>query len=314
MDKLAKEATPYLFVFDFHLHRSLVIPLHELVQNSDILYDVNTITNAPKKNCNKELKYQIIPADKSAYHHSYSKVMNEIKLGNTYLLNLTASSELITDNSLLDFYFNATAKYKLFLNDFFVAFSPETFIKIKNNSIRSFPMKGTRIKENADSASILLSDVKENAEHATIVDLIRNDLSLVADHVEVRRFKYIDEIYSKDKTILQMSSEIVGTLKEQFVRKPGSILQRLLPAGSISGAPKSKTIDIITNSELHDRNFYTGVFGVFDGKNLDSGVLIRYIEQSENRLFFKSGGGITCNSELNKEYQELIDKIYVPLY
>jgi len=87
----------------------------------------------------------------------------------------------------------------------------------------------------------------------------------------------------------------------------------LLPAGSISGAPKLKTLEIILETETYNRGYYTGVFGYFDGINLDSCVMIRFIENQNERLIFKSGGGITMMSDLDSEYRELIKKIYVPV-
>ena len=92
----------------------------------------------------------------------------------------------------------------------------------------------------------------------------------------------------------------------------GEIIWNLLPAGSISGAPKTKTIDIIQSVEERQRGYYTGVYGYFDGENLDSAVAIRYIEQEDNALYYWSGGGITAYSKIEEEYQELKDKIYVP--
>jgi len=89
---------------------------------------------------------------------------------------------------------------------------------------------------------------------------------------------------------------------------------RLLPAGSVSGAPKKKTVEIIRNAEGQDRGYYTGIFGFFDGNNLDSGVMIRYIEKIGDQLVYRSGGGITTHSNWKSEYQELIDKVYVPIY
>ena len=87
----------------------------------------------------------------------------------------------------------------------------------------------------------------------------------------------------------------------------------LLPAGSICGAPKNKTVEIIKEVEGDDRNYFTGIFGYFDGHQLDSGVMIRFIEKQEEQLVFKSGGGITAQSDLILEYQEMIDKVYVPI-
>ncbi len=89
---------------------------------------------------------------------------------------------------------------------------------------------------------------------------------------------------------------------------------KLLPAGSISGAPKKKTVEIIQRVEQYDRGYYTGIFGYFDGTNLDSAVAIRYIEKDGEELVFKSGGGITFQSDWKKEYDEMLNKVYVPIY
>lgn len=111
-----------------------------------------------------------------------------------------------------------------------------------------------------------------------------------------------------------MSSEISGNIKPEFQNKVGSILQTLLPAGSILGAPKKKTMEIILEAENFDRRFYTGVCGYFDGENLDSCVMIRFIEKENDQLYFKSGGGITHLSKMEDEYQEVKNKIYVPVH
>ena len=177
--------------------------------------------------------------------------------------------------------------------------------------ISSFPMKGTIDASVPQAAEEILQDEKEKAEHATIVDLIRNDLSMVAREVTVKKYRYIQEIVTHDKKLLQVSSEISGILPTDYQSYIGDIILQLLPAGSICGAPKRSTLKIISETETYSRGFYTGVFGIFDGTNLDSAVMIRFIEQDDGRYYYKSGGGITINSNPEKEYQELIDKVYV---
>ena len=127
-------------------------------------------------------------------------------------------------------------------------------------------------------------------------------------------YRYLDEVKTNDKTLLQVSSEIKGELNADYAENLGTIFDQLLPAGSICGAPKKKTIEIILQVEKYNRQFYSGVFGVFDGKDLDSAVMIRFIEKNGDDLCFKSGGGITAKSEAKAEYEELIQKIYVPIY
>ena len=174
-------------------------------------------------------------------------------------------------------------------------------------------MKGTIDADLPDAALKILNDQKELAEHVTIVDLIRNDLSQIASNVEVTRFRYLDRLRTNHKDLLQVSSEITGELPADYQNRLGEILVKLLPAGSVSGAPKSKTLAIIRQAEREKRGFYTGVFGYFNGSVLDSGVMIRFIEKDGDRFFYRSGGGITTQSVVSSEYQEAIDKVYVPV-
>jgi para-aminobenzoate synthetase component 1 len=110
-----------------------------------------------------------------------------------------------------------------------------------------------------------------------------------------------------------VSSEISGELSENWKDELGTLLISLLPAGSICGAPKKKTLEVIKEAEGTDRGFFTGIFGIFDGRELDSAVMIRYIESTENGLQFRSGGGITGRSDPREEYNEMMDKVYVPI-
>jgi para-aminobenzoate synthetase component 1 len=93
----------------------------------------------------------------------------------------------------------------------------------------------------------------------------------------------------------------------------GDIFFTILPAGSVTGAPKKRTTAIIHEVEQSERGYYTGICGIFDGNNVDSAVMIRFIESKLGRLFFRSGGGITFMSKAREEYNELIDKVYVPI-
>lgn len=173
-------------------------------------------------------------------------------------------------------------------------------------------MKGTIDAGIENAEEIILNDSKEKCEHATIVDLIRNDLSIVSKNVKLEKYRYLEYIKTYNKTLIQVSSKITGILSKDYKNHIGDTLISLLPAGSISGAPKKKTLEIINKVEKYKRGYYTGVFGYFDGVNLESSVMIRFIEKTSKGLIFKSGGGITFLSEAYKEYNELIDKVYVP--
>lgn len=313
MNHLGKERTPFFFMVDFQRNNPIIIPLAEL-NNNEVIFDINGVTNDTTHHiASQEVHFQKSPVDFDRYQEAFKKVTTGINLGNSYLLNLTFPSTIETNLSLKDIFHNSSAPYRLCYRDEFVVFSPEIFVKIKDGIISSYPMKGTIDASIPNAKQIILNDHKEKAEHATIVDLIRNDLSLVAKNVTVEKYRYFDHLKTNNKSLLQVSSKISGILSKDFHQELGSILFKLLPAGSISGAPKQKTIEIINHAEQYDRGYYTGVFGIFNGKDVDSGVMIRFIEKNTNGMIYKSGGGITSFSTLEKEYQELIDKIYVPI-
>jgi para-aminobenzoate synthetase component I len=312
MNRLGKEGIPFLFVVDFEMQKPLLIPLAE-VNPSRILYEVNGITNYADKVSSCKVNLEKFPFDFEGYRRKFDLVTKHLRYGDTFLTNLTAKTRITIDQSLRSVFAASNARYKLWYDDQFLVFSPEIFIQIRDGIISSYPMKGTADASMPDAKNSILMDVKETSEHVTIVDLIRNDLSLVADNVKVRRFRYIDEIETDHKRLLQVSSEIVGALGNGYRSSLGDILVRLLPAGSVSGAPKMRTVDVIREAEGEERGYYTGVFGIFDGANLDSGVMIRFIEKNGDEYFYRSGGGITTQSVVSLEYQELIDKVYVPI-
>ncbi len=312
MNAMGAEGKPFVFIIDFDFMKPLVFEVDNL---SELRWKTPRTSNHTSGNApvNKPIVWNIEPVDLDRYQKAFNEVQHHIHNGDTYLLNLTMPSTVETNLTPEEIYQLSDAPYKIWLKDQFVCFSPEIFVRINDGIISSFPMKGT-IDANIENAEqILLSDEKEVAEHHTIVDLIRNDLSMVASDVWVERFMYIDRIKTNLGDLLQMSSQISGKLPENYERSIGAILAKMLPAGSICGAPKLKTIEIIRKTEGYQRGYYTGVFGFFDGKNLDSCVLIRYLEQENETLTFKSGGGITFLSDCQTEYNEIIQKIYVPI-
>ena len=298
---------PFFFVIDFDMKNYEVIPLSELP--SDIIYEID---NKLKKQ-HKKTQLQIEPIKLDKYKVKFDNVKNQILNGNTYLLNLTTQTTVHTKIQLKDVYNLADAKFKLYYRDDFVCFSPERFIEIKDNKIFTYPMKGTIDASLSDAKKKILENEKELAEHTMVVDLLRNDLSIVSSNVRVEKFRYVDKINAGKKELLQVSSKISGDLNKSWSNNIGDILTSLLPAGSITGTPKKKTLEIIKDIENYDREFFTGVFGIFDGESLDSGVMIRFIQKNEDgSLVYKSGGGITCDSDLKSEYDEMLDKVYIP--
>ena len=322
-----------------------------------------------------ETTWQIEPPLYEDYERSFNIVKSNIMAGNSYLTNLTCRVLVSCNLSLEEIFHRAKGKYKLLLRRKrtqaedkdhlkeeaqnkahlkeenieenltpFVCFSPETFVRIKGGRIYSYPMKGTLDASLPNAEKLLMEDRKEAAEHATIVDLIRNDLSRVAEDVRVDKYRYIDVLHTNKGDILQTSSEISGRLPEDYPHHLGEILDAQLPAGSITGAPKDKTMQIIQEAEGYDRGFYTGIMGIYDQGELNSAVMIRFIEEetspvdfetdgeknfkasegkgdeasegkrdeASRKLYFKAGGGITSKSDCRKEYEEVIQKIYLP--
>ncbi len=304
---LAKEGTPFLFISDFKAQNIEVHRLDTLKKN-DIEFCICEDFEY-KEHPHFLQKY---PPAFTDYKKKFDTIIEEIKSGNTYILNLTQPTSIETGLSLKEIYSVANAHYKLRVRDEFVCFSPEKFVQIQNNTIHTFPMKGTIDASIEKAKEKILSNEKEMAEHVMIVDLLRNDLSIVAKNVKVEEFRYIQKIQAGEKELLQVSSHISGELESNWRESLGDILEALLPAGSISGAPKKSTLDIIEKTEGYARGFFSGVFGVFDGKNFDSGVMIRFIEKHEEGYVYKSGGGITLDSSAALEYAELQDKIYLP--
>ena len=322
-----------------------------------------------------ETTWQIEPPLYEDYERSFNIVKSNIMAGNSYLTNLTCRVLVSSNLSLEEIFHRAKGKYKLLLKRKrtqaedkdhlkeeaqnkahlkeenieenltpFVCFSPETFVRIKGGRIYSYPMKGTLDASLPNAEKQLMEDRKEAAEHATIVDLIRNDLSRVAENVRVDKYRYIDVLHTNKGDILQTSSEISGRLPEDYPHHLGEILDAQLPAGSITGAPKDKTMQIIQEAEGYDRGFYTGIMGIYDQGELNSAVMIRFIEEetspvdfeadgeknfkakegkgdeasegkrdeASRKLYFKAGGGITSKSDCRREYEEVIQKIYLP--
>lgn len=313
MNEFAKNKKPFLFGVNFELTEGFFI--EEPMNQTEILFSLKGVTNLNmEKKTNISLhEFNYSPITFEEYKSKFDIVHHGLHSGYSYLTNLTIKTPISTNLSLRDIFIDSSAKYKLFVPDRFVCFSPERFVKIEEDVISTNPMKGTIEASLPNAAETILNDFKETAEHNTIVDLLRNDLSIVADDVKVNRFRYLDHIRTNKKDILQVSSEISGRLMSDKREKLGDVIFGMLPAGSVSGAPKRATMDIIRRAEKEDRGYYTGVFGYYDGKVLDTAVLIRFIEQQDSKYYFRSGGGITVYSDAESEYKEVLDKIYLPM-
>ena len=314
MNRLGAQETDFVFVIDYLRKNCVVVPLAE-VNVAQLCFDFPNAQRVGHRNVEDTARVVWQPQfpPYASYERAFECVRSNILRGNSYLVNLTAEIEVKTNLTLQEIFYRSHAPYRLWMNNRFVCFSPETFVRIDaQGTISSYPMKGTIDATIRNAAEVLENDGKEAAEHATIVDLIRNDLSIVADKVHVERYRYLDLIETNRGRIFQTSSEVAGRLHGCWQSRLGDIVFSQLPAGSITGAPKPETMRIIADAENYERGFYTGVMGCYAGGKLDSAVMIRFAETREGKLFFKAGGGITSKSECRKEYEELKQKVYVP--
>ena len=258
MNQWGKAAKPFLFLVDYRGMQTLLLPLDE-IDPDHLLYDFSGVTNAagrPPEPLPLPLQWSVVPPTPEAYAAAFHTVVHHLKRGDSFLTNLTCRLPLTTNLSLRQMFHHASARYRLWWDDCLVCFSPEIFVQISEGKIHSFPMKGTLDAHLPNARALLLDNPKEAAEHATIVDLIRNDLSTIVTEVHVVRYRYVDTIATHSGALLQTSSEVVGTLPEDYPARLGTLLFRLLPAGSITGAPKPKTMDIIAAAETYERGHF----------------------------------------------------------
>jgi para-aminobenzoate synthetase component 1 len=300
----------YFFLYPFD-GEPFIAPVEEL---KGVYFSTPTLQLPPPPTplpAKKVLRKEPIPY--SRYLTAFERVQEEMKKGNTYLLNLTFPTRISTNYNLLQIYHATNALFKLYFRGEFVCFSPERFVKVEGNKISTFPMKGTIDATIPKAKELILNNPKEMAEHLMVVDLLRNDLGMVAREVRVEKFRYVEQIDAGGRPLLQVSSHISARLPDGWEKKWREWFPLLLPAGSISGTPKKRSCEIIREVEGYRRGYYTGVFGVVDEerKRLESGVIIRYVERGEGgELIYKSGGGITIDSDPIAEYRELLQKVY----
>ena len=313
INRLASQDESFLFVINYQGDKAFIRQLSD-INPEECLFDFEgrgNLSHAWKETLKEETSettWQIEPPLYEDYERSFNIVKSNIMAGNSYLTNLTNRVPVSCNLSLEEIFHRAKGKYKLLLRRKrtqaedkahlkeenieenltpFVCFSPETFVRIKGGRIYSYPMKGTLDASLPNAEKLLMEDRKEAAEHATIVDLIRNDLSRVAEDVRVDKYRYVDVLHTNKGDILQTSSEISGRLPEDYPHHLGEILDAQLPAGSITGAPKDKTMQIIQEAEGYDRGFYTGIMGIYDQGELNSAVMIRFIEEETSPVDFE---------------------------
>lgn len=318
MDRAGSDGTPFLFVLDY-AQREGVFVANPLEQH-EVLFKVGDLANFKYEDgarLQRDVPFTKRPMPLEEYALRFEKVQAALRDGSVLLANLTVPTLIEAPLSLKEILYGTRARYQLYVPQArFVCFSPEQFVGIDaQGQIATCPMKGTIAGDAPGAPDIILNDYKETSEHCAAVDLLRRDLAAVAENVRVSRFRFFTQIQTLEKHIYQVSSELRGDLASDWRSRVGSIIGSLLPAGSILGAPRAAARALLDAAEEGaPRGFYCGIFGYFDGATLDSAVLIRFIHEDEHgHKFYHSGGGVTLNSSLEKEYHEVIEKVYLPL-
>ena len=254
---------------------------------------------------------------KQEFENAVQKVRDYIRSGDIYQANLTQRFSGQTTLSSYELYRDlrrfSPAPFGAFLNfDKFhiLSNSPERFIKCIDRKLETRPIKGTRPrgKDEAEDLKLreeLVNSEKDRAELLMIVDLERNDLSRVSKVGSVKVPElFVIEPYAN---VNHLVSTVVGTLKDDY--SVVDVIKATFPGGSITGAPKIRSMEIIEELEPTKRNVYTGSIGYigFDG-NMDLNIAIRTIVKQDENVYFQVGGGMTWGSNPSDEYQETLDK------
>ncbi|QLE78416.1 aminodeoxychorismate synthase component I [Francisella sp. Scap27] len=262
------------------------------------------------------------------YGKQFLEVYSALTKGDSYQINLTKRVAGQTDSKGLELYNILKrhqqvryASYLQFKDDEIISLSPELFFEKTQSKLTVKPMKGTAEIIEDDNDGLIYNKLKNctknKAENLIIVDLLRNDLSTIAKNHLVK----VDKIFEieKYKTLYQMVSQISAEVtKEISIKK---IFKNLFPCGSITGAPKKRTMEYIKNIESGNRGIYTGAIGyIMPNNDMTFSVAIRTIKKNGRKIKFGVGGGITVSSEINDEWQEMntkmsfIKEIYKPKF
>ncbi|SUY45763.1 para-aminobenzoate synthase component I [Clostridium putrefaciens] len=254
---------------------------------------------------------------KDEYIDTVERVRQYIRNGDVYITNLTQRFCCETKKEPYEVYKDLRhinpAPFAAFMNveDFsLVCSSPERFLKIMNNIVETRPIKGTRPRgknkeEDFKNRKELIDSEKDKSELLMIVDLERNDLSKVCKPYSVK----VTELFKLEEysTVFHLVSTIIGELKDEYTAI--DCIKACFPGGSITGAPKVRSMEVIDELEHNRRNVYTGCIGYlgFDG-NADLNIVIRTIFMKDGKAYLGVGGGITWESKKEEEYDETLDK------
>lgn len=281
-------------------------------------------TGTPKKHIPGVLRSEFKPLfDKTTFCHMVERAKQYIREGDIFQVVLSNRLEAEFEGSLLDTYrvlrtLNPSPYMFYFSSDAIeiAGASPETLVKLKDGELHTFPLAGTRPRgltqeEDERLMQELLADEKERAEHNMLVDLGRNDLGRISRFGSVTVEKYMSiEKYSH---VMHIGSTVRGELREELTAVDA--IDSVLPAGTLSGAPKLRACEIINELEQNKRGIYGGAIGYLDFTgNLDTCISIRLAFKKNGKVFVRSGAGIVADSVPETEYQECINKAKAVMY
>lgn len=281
----------------------------EIIKSDKISFDFSS---------DYKIKNFHLNTSKQEYIKSIQKIKDFIKEGDTYQVNYTVKGKFNFSGNLCSLFqnliFNQSAKYIAFINlpeRFIISISPELFFEFTKNKIITRPMKGTSHRgidtQNDFFAKQNFSNSeKDKAENVMIVDLLRNDLGRISKFGSVK----VDKLFEIEKyeSLYQMTSEISSTPLRGT--KFSDIIQKMFPCGSVTGAPKIRTMEIIHLIEKERRNIYTGSIGLLLRNKITMNVAIRTlsIDKKTGKGEIGLGSGVVWDSEPEKEFNEVLLK------
>ena len=255
--------------------------------------------------------------DQKQYCSMVEKAKHYIREGDIFQVVLSNRMEADYEGSLLDTYrvlrtVNPSPYMFYFSSDDMeiAGASPETLVKLENKTLHTFPLAGTRPRgateaEDQRLEQELLADEKECSEHNMLVDLGRNDIGKISEFGTVEVEKYMS--IQRFSHVMHIGSTVKGTIRKGL--DAIDAVDSILPAGTLSGAPKIRACEIINELENNKRGIYGGAIGYLDFTgNLDTCIAIRIAYKKNGKVFVRSGAGIVADSVPQKEYQECINK------
>lgn len=262
--------------------------------------------------------YPIPDIDFKEYKKAFETIKSEISEGNTYEVNYTYDWKISYSGDELKLYDYLLQKQKTPYNAFIrnnytavLSFSPELFFKLEDGHITTKPMKGTVERgkdyiEDKKNIEFLQHDIKNRAENVMIVDLLRNDLGRIAKTGSVKVTKLFE--IETHRTLHQMTSQIEADLKDKTSFY--DIFKAIFPCGSITGAPKISTMEIIDRIEKGSREVYCGAIGLITPEKAEFSVPIRILQKRINEKDFRcrAGGAVVWDSDTNEEWYETVTK------